>query len=823
MLDYLLTPKNSSLIVLFSFLTICSFAQSSFSLPNDANTLEQALSYLQQRQQVQYSCNSKLANSCLIATSSNFETVEEALQQWLKPCQLVYRKIEGVYVIFKPLKNNNKGSVQQQRYHYSGTIVDANNRTALPFSTVSLGYTQLLTDENGQFSLHTKDSVLPLSVGHLGYYQYSDSAFRSGTKVIAMLPSLTQLKTVTIEAGGGLNTINLIEKPTVDKININSSTLIPSNSNNNIHAAIRLRPGVLAAGEQARDFIIWGSYRGQSQVIFDGITIFSASSISEDIGSINPLVVKDVEIHKGGYQVELGDRVGGIVNILSKTGDSKRLRGDIVLSNQSINASINLPFKQKSALQICLRSTFPDLFNPLTYQVDTSIKYHYGDFNLKYDGLTSKDNRVLVSVLGNIDNYSTAFSESEGNKNFVSNQRNNRYQLGGALQYHHQWQRFGRTKFSTAFSYLNSRQSNLIEFDDTALNPEKFAGFNEISNAVSEYYIKAEHRLPSTKLQSISFALGFHFNQSDFDQDSINRPFKNNRNSTFRITSYIKDRINLGKYLSIEPGLKVDLSIGKVVRPFLQPRVNIQIKPHPLLRLKLAWGLYNQYVVEYAFVDNLDNRLFFWDVPDNLAKKALRSMHSVAALSFGRKYINFKIEGYYKTTQNLTQFVEQPDSLKLVNLEGGVARSYGIDTYVNTEFLGQKIWFAYSWAHSQERFGPAQQFRRALHDQRHEFKVAGLFNWKPMYFSINYVFGSGLPNPLDLLSEENIQPYSRLDVALMGRYQKEKFSLDIGVSVINVLNTQNILYDQYSSFPDGSIRFSTADGIRPALFLQLSF
>jgi hypothetical protein len=237
----------------------------------------------------------------------------------------------------------------------------------------------------------------------------------------------------------------------------------------------------------------------------------------------------------------------------------------------------------------------------------------------------------------------------------------------------------------------------------------------------------------------------------------------------------------------------------------------------------LAWGLYNQYVVEYAFIDNLDNRLFFWDVPDNLAKNALRSMHTVAALGFGRKYINLKVEGYYKTTQNLTQFVEQPDSFKLVNLEGGVARSYGIDTYVNTEFLGQKIWFAYSWAHSQERFGPAQQFRRALHDQRHEFKVAGLFNWKPMYFSINYVFGSGLPNPLDLLSEENIQPYSRLDVALMGRYQKEKFSLDIGVSVINVLNTQNILYDQYSSFPDGSIRFSTADGIRPALFLQLSF
>jgi hypothetical protein len=198
-------------------------------------------------------------------------------------------------------------------------------------------------------------------------------------------------------------------------------------------------------------------------------------------------------------------------------------------------------------------------------------------------------------------------------------------------------------------------------------------------------------------------------------------------------------------------------------------------------------------------------------------------MHTVAAFSFGKKHINVKVEAYHKTTQNLSQFVEQADSIKGINIEIGEAYSYGIDAYINTEFKGQKIWLAYSWARSQERFEAEQQFHRALQDQRHEFKVAGLFHLKPMYFSINYVYGSGLPNPLNLFSEDNVQAYSRLDMALMGRIKTNKIKLDVGVSLINVLNTQNIIYNQYSSFPDGSIKFSTAEGIRPALFLQLTF
>ena len=101
--------------------------------------------------------------------------------------------------------------------------------------------------------------------------------------------------------------------------------------------------------------------------------------------------------------------------------------------------------------------------------------------------------------------------------------------------------------------------------------------------------------------------------------------------------------------------------------------------------------------------------------------------------------------------------------------------------------------------------------------------MAGLFRIKPIYFSINYVFGTGFPNPNNLVSEENIRVYSRLDIAIMARHEAKKYTLESGLSVLNVLNTRNISFNNFSNFPDGSTRFSRALPITPTLFINVNF
>ena len=72
---------------------------------------------------------------------------------------------------------------------------------------------------------------------------------------------------------------------------------------------LRLQPGILAAGEQSNDLIIRGSYEGQSQVLFDGFTLFGMKNFNDNISAVNPFMAKDIRLMKGGFPAELGGRV----------------------------------------------------------------------------------------------------------------------------------------------------------------------------------------------------------------------------------------------------------------------------------------------------------------------------------------------------------------------------------------------------------------------------------------------------------------------------------------------------------------------------------
>jgi hypothetical protein len=796
----------------------------SFRLPEQVLSLNDALVFLNKNYNLEFSCNSKLSASCTVDNTLNYNSVEEAVDIWVENCELKYKIINKVFVFFKPQNGQAQIATKSPPFLYiiNGKVFDALSKEPLPFSSVSIGISQVLTDENGFFNYQTKDSIVVFSISHVGYYDYTDSINGNDEFKIGLIPSVTKLKTIIVNAGPGINMINLLEKPGVEKLNLQFSSLIPSNTNNNIFAALRLRPGVMAAGDQSRDFFIWGSYKGQSHVYFDGITVFSSSSINENIGTVNPQMIRDVEIHKGGYQVNLGDRAGAVVNIISKSGNPEKIETDISICNQSVSGRLNIPINKKSSVQISLRSTFPDVFNPSTYNKDTLMNYYFGDLNLKYDLPMKNGDNLSVSLIANIDDFATKSGENNGFKEYFNSREQNRYQLGGSVRFSKKWKKAGKTNFFTAFSHLNSDQNNLIAFDDIQVLSEKFLEIYTTSNAVSEYYFRTEQHLPASKFQEVSFGLGAVYNQAHYSQDTAGVNYKNTVNSAIRISSYLMDNFNITKYLSLQPGIQADLFFGETVSPYWQPRINAVFKPQKNIKIKLAWGIYNQYIVEYAFVDNLNNRFFFWDIPDNVEKKPLQSMHYLFSLSYGQKYFNFKLEGFYKTIANLTQFV-QVGYLKEVSIQSGDARGYGLDFYVNSEFKGQKIWLTYSLAKTEDRFDKNSSYRRALHDQRHEFKVAGLFRLKPIFFSLNYVFGSGLPDPQNLFSDNNIRTYNRLDVAFMGRHETEKLKIEAGFSLVNVLNTQNVRYDNFSNFPDGTTRFAESYGITPSVFVNISF
>ena len=140
---------------------------------------------------------------------------------------------------------------------------------------------------------------------------------------------------------------------------------------------------------------------------------------------------------------------------------------------------------------------------------------------------------------------------------------------------------------------------------------------------------------------------------------------------------------------------------------------------------------------------------------------------------------------------------------------------------------GHTAWISYTLSETREWFEHFQDedYRYAPHDQRHEVKLAAMFNFEPVYLSANYVYGSGFPNP-NGLKEERI-PYHRLDVAPTSKFNLSSFFGEAGLSVLNVFDRENLLYynlERVPSFQSSSIRlYQQSVPFTPTLFLRIGF
>ena len=155
---------------------------------------------------------------------------------------------------------------------------------------------------------------------------------------------------------------------------------------------------------------------------------------------------------------------------------------------------------------------------------------------------------------------------------------------------------------------------------------------------------------------------------------------------------------------------------------------------------------------------------------------------------------------------------------------------YGVDLYAKKYFSKHEIWASYTLSQTKEYFPyfPDYEYSNAPQDQRHEIKGALLLNFNPLFFSVNYVYGSGFPDrPTFFNQDYERYPYSRLDAALIYRHSVKDYHFEVGLSILNLLNTENIKYSNFIRIPNaqsGSITVhAEAVPFTPTIYLNISF
>jgi len=802
--------------------------------------LNSALTWIRDNYGIELSFDDRELSKHIVEVDSSFFSYEALLSFLLRDTGYKFEKTGNTYLIYPVKQYQDK---IERKYILTGRVVDSHTSEALPFSHVSINAKWIVTDFKGNFSYSSvSDSIFDMKISYLGYYVL-DTTLNYGTnRIIKLDPSNIEIEEIVIRKYQIEKSIQIGSSPGVLRLNHQISSYLPGNGDNSVFNLLRLQPGILAAGEQSSDMIIWGSYEGQSQVRFDGFTIFGLRNYNDNISSVNPYIAKDIKVMKGGFGPEYGERVGGIVDI---TGiDGNRNKPDIRLSinNMTVNALASMPLFNKTSVVVGFRHTYYDLYNSTNLSlfstrsrkpgsggnVDVNVypDYLFRDLNFKVSGTGDNGDNYYLSLFAGADNFSYSVEEDQLNQYLLNDVDERNIQQGASLFYGKKWKRGGISNITLAYSYLNNSSSEIRQLIRGQNDRIIFDMDRDIDSDIYELNASLDNILRPGKNHKIEFGTGIIRDQIRHREDTFSVGYINMDNSLLIPNGYLNGIFTFVRNLTFKTGARFDYpaGLGKI---YIQPRISATLRITDRLKFNTAWGIYNQFITKSSVIDDNGNFNYLWVVCDNKETPVLNAQHYVSGMSWSYNNLLISLEAYTKKTDGITRYVE---TLTERTIYQGDSRSKGIDLLLKKDYKGHSAWVSYSLSKTEEYFPYFidDEYRRALHDQRHELKLAGIINLKPAYISANYVYGSGFPDPGAL---EGVQAddydYSRLDMALVFKFSRNKYSLDAGLSLLNVFNTENIKYSNFVRIP--SDETETIDLHAEAvprtltLFLNLSF
>lgn len=455
--------------------------------------------------------------------------------------------------------------------------------------------------------------------------------------------------------------------------------------------------------------------------------------------------------------------------------------------------------------------------------------YQFNDVNLKYTFQGINNQLLVASVYFGKDKYGYNIDDNYNNHQVNNGLNEKNQQTGGSLVYSLPAGRkhllTGKLNYST-FS-ISSLETNTVTMEEGMHNmPDHTTHAITSLNKVEETGVELTDRFGLLNIGNFEAGIGLQLNYADFEQSNNSDTQLNLGSTSQKGYAFIQSTVSAGKKLTFTPGLRAiyeSLSAGFYVEPKLSLSYNITES----VKVYAAWGRYHQFLSKLSFVDENRNYSWYWINNDGKNYPVLSSTHYVGGASYKKNDFIFSAEGYFKATSGITRYFSYTENVAR-GFYSGKGISYGIDLYLKKEYKKNVAWISYTLSKTEENlsFDTSGIYRPAPQDQRHELKIAGIYNLKKWYFSATWVYGSGFEILKNYVPENSSIPaYRRLDAGVVYKFKRRKAFGNIGFSILNVLNQQNIRYDNLKRVETGTDDFaniySGAIPFSPYVFLKL--
>lgn len=791
----------------------------------------------------------------------------------------------------------------------SGTVTDASSGETLPYASILLEGTSrgTATNVDGYFVMVgvPADSVV-LLISFLGYTPLRlpiDTRTLTEPLAIELEPITSSFEEDVVVVAERYQMVKAAEG--ISKVTVSPKDLavLPTAGEVDIFRSLQLLPGISGTNEGSAGLFVRGGTPDQNLVLLDGMTVYHVDHFYGFFSAFNADAIKDVQVYKGGFPAQYGGRTSSVVDLTGRTG-ANTLGGAASINLLSASAMLEVPVGTRSSLLLSARRSYTDVLqtglynniyetitgeditpeeqggfgppqggNPLENQ-SVSPNFYFYDLNAKFTYRPTNRDVLGVSFYNGQDHLDKSRDLFGGRGGAFGGDATQNVEsdltdltdwgnVGVSGKWSRQWHpRFYSNTLVAYSSYFSDyNRDAFIERRDADTDSVTFSNrFGTLEdNRVDDFTFRLDNEWQIRSERKLSFGLQYTASdiRYDFTRDDtlqvLNRD-QNGQQVAFYLQTSGRPLPRLLPSVSVTNGMRVAYydQVGEV---YTEPRLSVSIGLTDRIKLKGAYGEFNQFVARVVNENVTEGARDFWLLADGDDVGVQTATHYIAGLSYETGTWLFDAETYYKDLGGLTEF-----SLRFrptrTEINADELFFTGDGTARGIEFLAQKKtgahtgWLSYTLSeveHTFEGINDGDPFP-ALQDQLHELKLVNSFELSQEWMlSFTWTYASGKPYTapesiytIDLLdgtqqsythvgskNGQRLPAYHRLDTSLQYRFPigyEGDASGQVALSLFNLYNRSNVWYKEYdlSESPVGVTDYNFL-GFTPNISFRVDF
>ena len=606
---------------------------------------------------------------------------------------------------------------------------------------------------------------------------------------------------------------------------------------NDVFRAAHIFPGVTANDFSAR-FNLRGGEKDEIVVRLDGMELFEPYHLQDFGGAISIIdlgVIRRADLFMGGFPAEYGNKMSGVFDITTKTGNRDRFAMNLGIDLINAHALLEGPLSDKGSWLVSARRGYVDLILALM-DADEDLRPQYADLYSKiaYD-LTDKDTLTFNALYAWDDNFIDADNDTDDLDSTYHN-----------AMFWTKWRHF----------YSESVWSDLFVFNNLATRDRRVGHYDTLGRSIGRIYnsvdrrdfgflgAKGELTAHLGETHTIRGGLEWRWSRVEYDyvvrsQQQITNQFILSRcplctffetstevdGSGSEVKGYLQDEWQFHPKLALNIGgryLFQNYRRNDIQKYEISSRIALAVKPIENLTLRAAWGLYHQPID----LMTIPIETLITDVG-----RAGQAIHYIIGAEYASgKNFMVRAEGYYKVLTNLAGQIQDfgRQAQIIAPADSGYAKGFDLfSAYVLSDRLMGSLGYAFLITKAKEDdpmydrplFG--EEFYRDF-DQRHTITLNGSYQialrW---HLHLAWRFHTGNPTtPLEhtLVRQSNghvecergfgeyntdrLPPYHSLDLRLTKISEYKSWTLNWYVQILNLYNRSNVHERVFSEFRD---------------------